>query len=66
MAGVVSMRVEAEEIISAVRRMKPQKRDAFLEDLLAATSPKYLESIREARRDYKSGRIKSHAEVFNR
>jgi acetoin utilization deacetylase AcuC-like enzyme len=66
MAGVVSMRVEAEEIIAAVRRMKPREREAFLEDLLAATSPKYLESIQEARRDYKSGRIKSHAEVFNR
>jgi len=66
MAGVVSMRVEAEEIISAVRRMKPQEREAFLEDLLAAISPKYLEIIREARRDYKSGRIKSHVEVFKR
>lgn len=66
MAGVMSMRVEAEEIIAAVRRMKPREREVFLEDLLAATSPKYLESIREARRDYKSGRIKSHAEVFNR
>ena len=62
----MSMRVEAEEIIAAVRRMKPREREAFLEDFLAATSPKYLESIREARRDYKSGRIKSHAEVFNR
>jgi hypothetical protein len=66
MAGVVSMRVGAEEIIAAVRRMKRQEREAFLEDLLAATSPEYLESIREARRDYKSGRVKSHAEVFNR
>jgi PHD/YefM family antitoxin component YafN of YafNO toxin-antitoxin module len=46
--------------------MKRQEREAFLEDLLAATSPEYLESIREARRDYKSGRVKSHAEVFNR
>jgi len=66
MAGVMSMRVEAEEIIAAVRRMKPREREAFLEDLLAATSPKYLESIREARRDHKGGRIKPHAEVFNR
>ena len=65
MAGVMSMRVEAKEIIAAVRRMKPREREAFLEDLLAATSPKYLESIREARLDHKSGRIRSHAEVFN-
>lgn len=66
MAGVVSMRVGAEEIIAAVRRMKRREREAFLEDLLAATSPEYLESIREARRQYKEGRVRSHAEVFGR
>lgn len=66
MAGVVSMRVGAEEIIAAVRRMKPREREAFVEDLLAATSPGYLESVREARRDYRAGRVKSHAEAFNR
>ena len=37
-----------------------------LEDLLAATSPEYLENIREARRQYKSGRVKSHTAVFSR
>jgi hypothetical protein len=66
MAEVLSMRVGAEEIIDAVKRMKRREREAFLEDLLAATSPQYLESIREARRQYKSGRIKSHAAVFSR
>jgi hypothetical protein len=60
------MRVEPEEIISAVKRMKRREREAFLEDLLAATSPGYLESIREARRQYKAGKVKSHAEVFGR
>jgi hypothetical protein len=60
------MRVEPEEIISAVKRMKRREREAFLEDLLAATSPEYLESIREARRQYKAGKVKSHAEVFGR
>jgi len=33
-------------------------------DLLAATSPEYLASIREARADYRSGKVKTHAEVF--
>ena len=66
MSGAVSMRVEPEEIISAVKRMKRREREAFLEDLLAATSPGYLESIREARRQYKAGKVKSHAEVFGR
>jgi hypothetical protein len=66
MPGAVSMRVEPEEIISAVKRMKRREREAFLEDLLAATSPEYLESIRQARRQYKAGKVKSHAEVFGR
>jgi len=58
------MEVKPEEVIQAVMRMKKRERDAFLEDLLAATSPEYLESIKEARADYKAGRVKTHAEVF--
>lgn len=38
----------------------------FLEDLLAATSSKYLKSVREAREDAKKGRLSSHAEVFGK
>jgi len=60
----IKMEVKPEEVIQAVRRMKKGERDAFLEDLLAATSPEYLESIKEARADYKAGRVKTHAEVF--
>jgi PHD/YefM family antitoxin component YafN of YafNO toxin-antitoxin module len=58
------MMVEPEEIIAAVRRMKRREREALIEDLLASTSPEYLESIREARRQFKRGRVKSHVEVF--
>jgi hypothetical protein len=47
-----------------VKKMKKRERDAFLEDLWAATSPEYISSIREARADYKAGRVKSHEEVF--
>jgi prevent-host-death family protein len=36
----------------------------FFEDLLAATSPEYLESVKEARSDYKKGRTLSHEDVF--
>jgi hypothetical protein len=64
MSEALSMRVEPEAIIMAVRRMKKRQREAFLKDLLAATSPEYLESIREARRQYKAGKVKTHAEVF--
>jgi len=60
----IKMEVEPERIIEAVRNMKKSERDSFLEDLLAATSPEYLKSIRDARDDYRARRIKSHEEVF--
>ncbi len=54
------------EIIRAIKKMKKREREAFLEDLLAATSPEYLDSIRKARGDYKAGRVKTHEEVFGK
>lgn len=66
MLGTVKIEITQEEIIKAVKEMKRKKREAFLEDLLAATSPEYLQGIREARADYKAGRVKSHKEVFGK
>ena len=66
MPGTVRMEVKSAEIVDAVRRMKKKQRDALLEDLLAATSPEYLESIKEARRHHKAGRVKTHNAVFGR
>ncbi len=66
MAMTVKMEVQPEDIIQAVKRMKNEQRRVFLEDLLAATSPEYLQSIRERRADYKAGRVKTHKEVFAR
>ena len=60
----IKMEVEPETIIAAVRKMKKKEGESFIEDLLAATSPEYLKSIKEAREDYREGRIKSHSEVF--
>ena len=64
MLKTLRMEIKTEEIIEAVGRMKKKQREAFLEDLLAATSPDYLSSIRQARGDYKAGRVKAHKEVF--
>jgi len=66
MGTALKMEVSSETIIRAVKNMKKSERRAFLEDLIAATSPEYLQSIRDARRDYKAGRVKSHADVFGR
>jgi hypothetical protein len=65
MSESIHLEVKAQDIIQAVRKMSKKERLAFLEDLLGATSPEYLESIREARADYKAGRVKEHAEVFD-
>jgi hypothetical protein len=66
MPTAVKMEVSPETIIRAVKGMKKSVRRAFMEDLIAATSPEYLQSIRDARRDFKSGKVKSHGEVFGR
>jgi hypothetical protein len=64
MLNTIRLEVRPQDIIAAVKKMKKEKRDGFLEDLLASTSPEYLRSIKEARADYKAGRVKSHEEVF--
>jgi hypothetical protein len=66
MLSSVKIAITQEEIIKAIKDMKKRERDAFLEDLLAATSPEYLEGVREARADYRAGRVKSHKEVFGK
>lgn len=64
MVQAIRMTVNPQEIIEAIKKMKKSERDAFLEDLLASTSPEYLDSIKEARQDYKQGRVNTHKEVF--
>ncbi|MFH0990462.1 MAG: hypothetical protein V1799_10655 [bacterium] len=68
MANSISIEVNLspEQIIEAVRRMKKSERASFVEDLISAASPEYLESIREAREDYRKGRTSTHADVFPR
>ena len=64
MLDAIKVNLSRQEIIGAVKSMKKKDRDDFLEELLATTSPDYLESIREARADYKAGRVRTHDEVF--
>lgn len=64
MLKAIKMEVKPEEIIEAVKKMGKKEREAFLEDLLASTSPDYLSSIKEARTEYKAGKVKSHKKIF--
>ena len=56
--------VSTDEIIEAVKKMKKADREAFIEDLLVIASPEYLQSVKEARAEYKAGKTKSHKEIF--
>lgn len=62
----IELNITPAQIIDAIKRMKKEDRDSLVEDILASSSPEYLKSIREAREDYKKGRVNSHDEVFGR
>jgi hypothetical protein len=51
----LKMDVSLADLVTALRSMPDEDREWFVENLLAATSPEYLTSIREARADYKAG-----------
>lgn len=61
----VKIPISADDIIEAVKKMKKRDREAFIEDLIAMTSSDYLDSIKEARADYRAGKTKSHKEIFS-
>nr|VFJ57543.1 MAG: hypothetical protein BECKFW1821A_GA0114235_107214 [Candidatus Kentron sp. FW] len=64
MHSALPVDIPPDKIIAAVKAMDREAQQEFIEDLLAATSPEYLESIREARDDYREGRVHSHEDVF--
>ena len=61
---LISIDISKGQIIAAFKKMKKEQREDLIEDLIAQASPEYLESIREAREDYKEGRVLAHDEVF--
>jgi len=60
----VKVPISSDDIIEAVKKMKKHERESFIEDLLAMTSPDYLQNIKEARAEYKAGSTKSHKDIF--
>ncbi len=53
----VKVGLAVEDLIAALKRMDREEREHLIENLLAASSPEYLESIEEARRDWRQGRV---------
>ncbi len=57
--------LSVEELKSVIHESVLESIEEYLEDIMALASPSYLESIIEARKDYKEGRTKSFKEVFD-
>ena len=53
------------ELCSLISDIIRETMEDLTEDLLALSNPKYLNSIKEAREDYKKGRVKNLEEIFD-
>ena len=62
----IKMRSSLREVILAVKELDPEEKELFIENLLAATSPEYIKSIKEAREDYLKGKVISHEDLFKK
>ena len=62
---IILLEITRQQIIEAVKKLSDVERDNLIEDLLAQASPDYLESIRQARKDYSQGRVRTHHEAFS-
>jgi hypothetical protein len=52
------------DLAAALQQLSDEDREFFIENLLATTSPEYLESIDEARRDYREGKTIPYEKLF--
>jgi len=52
----IKVGLSIKDVITALRGLNDEDREFFIENLLAATSPEYLKSISQARKDYKEGK----------
>ena len=60
----IKVGISLKEIIAAVEVLDEADREFLIENLLAATNQDYLESIKEAREEYKRGEVISHEQLF--
>ena len=62
----IKVKFSLNDVISAIQELESEEKELFIENLLAATSPEYLQSIKEAREDYQAGRVSTHEKVFGK
>ena len=54
-----------DELRTLITNTVKESMEDIIEDLLALSNENYLNSIEEARKDYKNGKIKTFEDVFN-
>ena len=54
-----------DELRTLITNTVKESMEDIVEDLLAISNENYLNSIEEARKDYKNGKIKTFEDVFN-
>ncbi len=67
LADVIEEVGEKEDYVLVTDRGEPKAAVVnidFFEDLLMANSSEYIKSIKEAREDFKAGRVYTHEQVF--
>jgi hypothetical protein len=62
----VKVDLSVKDLITALRGLDDEDREFFIENLLAATSPEYLKSISQARKDYKEGKTIPFEKAFKK
>jgi hypothetical protein len=60
----IKVGLSIKDLIAALQGLSNEDREFFIENLLAATSPEYLKSINQARKEYKEGRTVPCEDVF--
>jgi hypothetical protein len=62
----VKIGISVSDLAAALQGLSDEDREFFIENLLAATSPDYLRSIDEARKDYREGQTVPYEAVFKK
>ncbi|MHA1386485.1 MAG: hypothetical protein ACTSR3_22260 [Candidatus Helarchaeota archaeon] len=63
--GIKIKDLTVDELKNLIKETIKSSLEDFIEDLEALSSEKYLKSIKEARDDYKTGKVKSLEEIFD-
>jgi hypothetical protein len=62
----INLGLSLADLIEAIKALKPEDKELFIESILAATSSEYLESIKRSRQKYQDGKVFTFNQVFKK